>query len=110
MPIVTYVHPDGTETRLDVAAGRSVMQAAVSAGIDEIVGECGGQAMCATCHVFVDQAWIERVAELMPMQESEDVMLDETLPPRRSVSRLGCQLIMRDELDGLIVHLPVPAL
>ncbi len=61
MPSLTYVHPDGTKQSVEVPAGKRIMQAAIGAGIDGIVAECGGQAMCATCHVYIDSAWADRL-------------------------------------------------
>lgn len=103
MPTITYVQPDGTKQDLDVPAGKRIMQAAIGAGIDGIVAECGGQAMCATCHVYVDSAWADR---LPPVGDDEDEMLEDTVCERTSESRLSCQLPVTDELDGLVVRLP----
>lgn len=103
MPTVTYIHPDGTKRDLDVPAGKRVMQAAVGAGIDGIVAECGGQAMCATCHVYLDSAWIDTFPAIT---DEEDEMLDDTVSERTDTSRLSCQLVVTDEHDGLIVELP----
>ena len=103
MPKIVYRAPDGTERGVDAAAGSSVMQAALAAGIDGIVAECGGNAMCATCHVFVDP---DRAGELPPMSPEEDEMLDCAMTDRRDTSRLSCQLPVTTELDGLVVELP----
>lgn len=103
MPSITYIDSDGSETTIDAAAGTSVMQAAVMNGIDGIVGECGGNLMCATCHVYVDEEWVGRLAE---RDEVEEEMLEETAAPRRGCSRLSCQITMNDDTDGLVVHLP----
>lgn len=104
MTRVVFHHADGASDELTVADGMSVMRAAVNGGVAGIVGECGGQAMCATCHVYVDHAFVDR---LPPMGEDEDEMLDETTAPRDPVrSRLGCQLQLSDALDGLEVYVP----
>lgn len=103
MPTITYVQPDGTKQELDVPAGKRIMQAAIGAGIDGIVAECGGQAMCATCHIYVDSTWADR---LPPVGDDEDEMLEDTVCERTSESRLSCQLPVTDELDGLVVRLP----
>jgi 2Fe-2S ferredoxin len=103
MPSIVFVHPDGRRTEVPARAGVSVMQTAVDAGIDEILGECGGNMMCATCHVYVDDAWTDRVG---PAGAGEDAMLDETAQPRGATSRLSCQLTVAAELDGLVVRLP----
>ena len=103
MPKVTYIHPDGSADTVEVAPGTSVMQAAITNGIDGIVAECGGSAMCATCHVYVEPQF----AALLPdMASAEDEMLGETASPRRPESRLGCQLPLSPALDGLVVRLP----
>lgn len=103
MPSVTYVHPDGTRQSVDARAGDSVMETATGNDVDGIVAECGGSAMCATCHVYVDEAWADRLA---PRSEVEDDLLDSTASERRTSSRLSCQLPVTAELDGLVVHLP----
>lgn len=103
MPSVTYVTPDGARDDVEVAEGSSVMRGAVRHGIEGIVAECGGDAMCATCHVYVD----EDQPHLPPeMSDEEDALLDGTASERRPNSRLSCQLPMTAALDGLVVHLP----
>ncbi|HWI70985.1 MAG TPA: 2Fe-2S iron-sulfur cluster-binding protein [Baekduia sp.] len=103
MPSVTYIDTDGSETTIDAPAGVSVMQTALMNGVDGIVGECGGNLMCATCHVYVDEKWADRLSE---RDEVEEEMLEETAAPRRSCSRLSCQIELDDATDGLVVHLP----
>lgn len=103
MPKIIYRSASGTEDYVDTTAGTTVMQAAVSAGIDGIIAECGGNAMCATCHVFVDP---ERIEEFAAMAADEDEMLDCAVTDRRDNSRLSCQLVVSDDHDGLVVELP----
>jgi 2Fe-2S ferredoxin len=103
MPTINYIHPDGTKQDVSIPVGKRVMQAAIGAGVDGIVGECGGQAMCATCHVYIDADWADR---LPPMTDDEDEMLDDTVSPRTTESRLSCQIPMTEDLDGLVVRLP----
>jgi 2Fe-2S ferredoxin len=103
MPTLHIVRPDGSTREIDAAAGTSVMQAVVSAGEPGIVGECGGSAMCATCHVHVDEAWADR---LPPPLANELELLDCTACERGPTSRLACQLKLGDDLDGLRVRLP----
>ena len=103
MPKVTYVDPDGTQRELEAEAGTSVMVAAVNADIDGIVAECGGSLMCATCHVYVDDAFAGRLPE---MSSDEDEMLDAAASERLPTSRVSCQIELSDELDGLVVRLP----
>jgi ferredoxin, 2Fe-2S len=103
MPKITFIQTDGNQTVLEVANGTSLMQAAVANGITGIVAECGGSAMCATCHVYVDQAWAER---LRTMDAVEQEMLDSVADERLPESRLSCQIVVTPELDGLVVRLP----
>lgn len=103
MPVVTYVEHDGAEHRIDVPGGESVMQGAVNNGVEGIAAECGGGLACATCHCYVDEAWMERVGP--PSQDEQD-MLEATSSERRPTSRLSCQITVTDDLDGLIVRLP----
>lgn len=103
MPLISYIHADGTREVLDVAVGVSVMQGATSHGIDGIVAECGGNAMCATCHVYVEPDQLDR---LPPMSVDEDALLEGTASDRRANSRLSCQLPVTPGLDGLVVWLP----
>ena len=103
MPKITYVHPSGTRTVLDVPVGTSVMRAAILNGVDGIVAECGGEMMCATCHDYVEEGQLERT----PTQsDDEKAMLEFTASERRPTSRLSCQLVVTPEFDGLVVYLP----
>ncbi|MDQ2780884.1 MAG: 2Fe-2S iron-sulfur cluster-binding protein [Pseudomonadota bacterium] len=83
--------------------GRSLMQAAVDAGIDGIAADCGGCLSCATCHVFVGEAWR---AKLPPASSDEAAMLEMTAVPHETGSRLSCQIELVSTLDGLEVRLP----
>lgn len=104
MPVVTFVHANGTREDLEVSLGSSIMHAAVNAGIDGIVGECGGSAMCATCHVYISS---EGEGKKLPeVSAVEDEMLNSTVSERRPNSRLSCQLLMTAELEGLVLILP----
>ena len=103
MPDITFVHPDGTEQGMEAPEGVSVMQVATGAGVDGIVAECGGQALCATCHVYVDTAWAGRLPA--PLSE-ESEMLDCTAAERLPGSRLACQIRVTAALDGLVVRIP----
>lgn len=100
MPKVTYISPDGSETTLEAREGDSVMETAVKAGVKGIVAECGGSCACATCHVYVEDAFVDAVGEAGPL---EDDMLDGAAAERKPSSRLSCQIKMRDELDGMTV-------
>ena len=103
MPKVTFRQTDGSEQTVEVKSGTSVMLGALTAGIEGIEAECGGSCMCATCHVFVDEAWLDKLPKVQVM---EDEMLDDTATERQSNSRLSCQIDMSDDLDGLVVTLP----
>lgn len=100
MPKVTYVTPDGARHDVVVENGYSVMEGAINNNIDGIVAECGGACACATCHSYIDDAWL---GKLPPMEDMEDSMLDAAFD-RRDNSRLTCQIEMNDELDGLVVY------
>lgn len=103
MPTITYVQPSGAETVLTVDPTTSVMRAAVTAGVPGIVGECGGQAMCATCHVLVRPEYLDGLPEI---SEDEGEMLDCTATPRDGTrSRLGCQITCGGS-DALVVDVP----
>lgn len=102
MPFVTFVHPDGRETEIEASEGTNVMQAATMSGVEGIIGECGGAAMCATCHIYVDS---EQLEHLPPVSAFEHEMLDCTASPREANSRLGCQVPLHSNLY-LRVHLP----
>ncbi|MEO6271182.1 MAG: 2Fe-2S iron-sulfur cluster-binding protein [Lautropia sp.] len=103
MPRFSLIAPDGKTTHLDGERGHSVMQTAVAQGVKGIVGECGGSAMCATCHVYVDPAW---TARLQPMLATEAEMLECTSSERRPESRLSCQIKLSAQLEGLVLRLP----
>jgi 2Fe-2S ferredoxin len=103
MPSITYVHPDGSREVLEVPVGTSVMRGAILNSVDGIVAECGGEMMCATCHVYVDEPYRDR----MPAQsDDEKAMLEFTASERKPNSRLSCQLVVTPEMDGLVVYLP----
>ncbi|MCL4182892.1 MAG: 2Fe-2S iron-sulfur cluster binding domain-containing protein [Burkholderiaceae bacterium] len=102
MPHITYIESDGTTHRVEADAGRSLMQIAVEHAIPGILGDCGGACSCATCHAYVDTAWISR---LPPRSESEAFML-EGVADLRENSRLCCQIRVQPDLDGMIVRLP----
>ena len=102
MARITYIEHDGTAHPIEVAPGLSVMQGAVNEGVPGIDATCGGACACATCHVFVDPAWLATVG---PPNPEEAEMLDFA-EDRRDNSRLSCQIAVSDVLDGLVVRLP----
>ncbi|HYZ31657.1 MAG TPA: 2Fe-2S iron-sulfur cluster-binding protein [Crenalkalicoccus sp.] len=103
MPTILFIHPDGRREPVEAGIGESAMQAATGHGIPEILAECGGNCMCATCHVYVEPAQLDR---LPPMSAEEDALLEGTAAERRPESRLSCQIRMVPSLDGLVLHLP----
>jgi 2Fe-2S ferredoxin len=101
MPNITFIEPDGTKRDIAFTPGESVMQAATGAGIAGIIGECGGSCMCATCHVYLDEADFAR----LPAAESLELeTLEFVATGPRPTSRLGCQIRLDDALDGLVLH------
>ncbi len=100
---ITYISDAGDSRTIDVPVDYSVMEGAIKNNVDGIVAECGGACMCATCHVYVDPSWLQK---LPPMQSDEDAMLDSTASDRLPNSRLSCQLRVSKALDGLIVRTP----
>jgi len=101
MASITYLRPDGESTTVEVSDGVSIMRAALTNDIDGIVGECGGQAMCATCHVYVQNA-----PDLHEVADDEDEMLECTADERLPNSRLGCQVKAGVHFKELTVRLP----
>jgi 2Fe-2S ferredoxin len=101
MPKMTFIERDGTPREVDAALGLSVLEVAHRHGVD-IEGACEGSLACSTCHVVVDSAWFGKLAK--PTEDEED-MLDLAFDLQET-SRLGCQIIMTDALDGLVVKLP----
>ncbi len=102
MTLILFRLPDGSQQEIEAEDGMSVMQAAIMNGVEGIVGECGGSAMCATCHVHVE----EGAEHLAPADETETEMLDCTASPRDACSRLSCQLFAAGGIDRLAVRIP----
>ena len=102
MARITYVEFNGTRHSIDVPPGQSVMEGAVRNGVPGIDADCGGNCACATCHVYVDEAWIAKVA---PPEQGEQSML-EFVRGAEANSRLSCQMAVTAELDGLVVTMP----
>jgi ferredoxin, 2Fe-2S len=103
VPRIVFIKPDGERREIEAADGESVMQAALNNLVDGIVGECGGDLSCATCHVFVDPEWFPALDEA---SEDEEDMLEATSEAPTKFSRLSCQIKCDKKLDGLVVHLP----
>jgi len=102
MPKAIFVSPQGQESEVDIPSGWSLMEGAREHGVNGIVAECGGGAICGTCHVQVDGAWFAHTGT----QEMGEEALLEVVPERVETSRLACQVIMSDELDGIRVTIP----
>ena len=103
MPKVTYVSHEGQQTTVDVPVGENVMRGALYNAIEGIAGECGGAPSCATCHVYVDEAWVAKVGAA---NDVENELLEGVTSERKSCSRLSCQIAMSDALDGVVIHMP----
>ena len=102
MPKITYIEHNGESHEIEVANGLSVMEGAVQNNIPGIDADCGGSCACATCHVYVDEKWFDK----LPKKEGpEEDMLDVAFETNK-FSRLGCQITISDELDGLVVKMP----
>lgn len=103
MAKVTWKLASGREITADVKSGNNLMNAAVANNVPGVIGECGGCLSCATCHVYVDEAWTAQVGK---PHGSEDAMLEITEAEKTPLSRLSCQFTMSDALDGLVLHVP----
>lgn len=103
MSIINFVEPGGQAVAVDVAEGWSLMQGAVAAGVEGILGECGGACACATCHCYVEEA---RLPALPPPSPTEMDMLEYVSAARQPNSRLACQIKASPALAGLVVRLP----
>jgi 2Fe-2S ferredoxin len=105
MATMTFIMPDGSEKKVDAPLGLSVMEIAQKNNIEQIEGACGGSMACATCHVYVHPDWREKCLPDGARSEEEEDMLDLAFDVRDD-SRLGCQISMNENLDGLVVALP----
>jgi len=103
MANITYIEFGGTSHSLDIANGTSIMEGARDNNVPGIEGDCGGACACSTCHVYVDDTWLEK---LPAMDDMERDMLDFAHEPHATRSRLTCQLKVTDALEGLIVQMP----
>jgi 2Fe-2S ferredoxin len=102
MPKITFIEHDGTARTVEGEIGSTVMETALKNDVPGIVAECGGSCTCATCLVHVDQAWADKVGT---RSEEEEDQLDNAFDVRPT-SRLSCQIVVTEELDGLVVHTP----
>jgi 2Fe-2S ferredoxin len=102
MTKITFVQTDGERIETEAQLGSTVMETAIMNGVPGVIAECGGACTCATCHVYVDDAWTEAVGGPSAMEED---MLDFAFDVK-ATSRLSCQIKVKDHLDGLVVHVP----
>jgi 2Fe-2S ferredoxin len=103
MTKITFIEQCGDKHVIDVANGLTIMEVAKHNNIIGIIGECGGGCACATCHVYIDDSWIERTGTTSIMEEP---LLEFTASEAKPTSRLSCQIRISGDLDGLIVFLP----
>ncbi len=103
MAKITYIEHNGKEHTVDVPSGLTVMEGARDNNVPGIEADCGGACACSTCHVYVDEAWVDK---LEPKDAMEEDMLDFAWEPDMVKSRLTCQIKVTDEMDGLIVRMP----
>ena len=102
MPKITYIEHNGKSHTIEVSNGLSVMEGAVQNNIPGIDADCGGSMACATCHVYVKEEWFNKLPK---KEDGEDDMLDMAFEPKKN-SRLSCQLMVTDQIEGLVVNLP----
>ena len=102
MPKITYIEDSGEEHVVEAPVGQTVMEAAVKHAVPGIDADCGGACACATCHVYVDEAWLAKTGDSSSMEQS---MLDFANDVQDN-SRLSCQIKVSEALDGLVVRLP----
>jgi 2Fe-2S ferredoxin len=99
MPKITYISHEGKKNTVEVAVGLSVMEGAIQNTIEGIDADCGGSMACATCHVYVSENWLDKLEKSL---DAEQDMIDMAYEPKKN-SRLSCQIIVTNELDGLEV-------
>lgn len=102
MPQITFINADGTKTEVDAKIGDSIMRAALDNGVAGLSAECGGCLSCATCHAYVGEDWVDRIA---PPSEEEQVMIECAIDVRPT-SRLSCQVQVAEDMDGMVVEIP----
>ena len=102
MPKITYIDITGEQRTIDVEKGLTVMEGAVQNQIPGIDADCGGGMACATCHVYVKEEWLNKLSKA---EDAEQDMIDMAFEPKKN-SRLSCQLMVSDQIDGLVVNLP----
>lgn len=103
MPEITFIDQDGTERTVEAEIGATVMETAVNNDVPGILATCGGSCSCATCHVYVDEDWFDR----LPAPQIDELDMLDTAHDLEPTSRLSCQLTVTEELDGLVVRTPL---
>ena len=103
MPKITYIENSGQSKTVEIENGLSLMEGAIQNNIPGIDADCGGSMACATCHVYVEEKWLDKIPKA---EDGEVDMIDMAYEPK-SNSRLSCQIIINDELDGLVVKTPL---
>jgi 2Fe-2S ferredoxin len=102
MPTITFIDQDGNQREIEAEAGSTVMETAINSDVPGILATCGGSCSCATCHVYVDDSWVDK----LPPPELEEMDMLDTAHDLQENSRLSCQIKVTDEIDGLIVTTP----
>ena len=102
MPKITYIEHNGKSHQIEVANGLTVMEGAIQNNISGIDADCGGSCACATCHVYIDEKWFNKLSK---KEDAEQDRLDMAFEPNK-FSRLSCQITVTDELDGMVVKMP----
>jgi 2Fe-2S ferredoxin len=102
MPTIKFIEHSGTEHEIDIPSGLTIMEGATKNKIPGIDADCGGACACATCHVYIDNAWLEKIPQ---KEDGEEDMLDFAFEVKDN-SRLSCQVTVNDDLDGLIINIP----
>jgi 2Fe-2S ferredoxin len=102
MPTITFIDQDGNEREIEAEVGSTVMETAINNDVPGILATCGGSCSCATCHVYVDETWFDK----LPPPELEEMDMLDTAHDLQENSRLSCQIKVTEELDGLIVTTP----
>ena len=104
MPKLHFIHPNGQTTSLDAPIGKSVMNICRDYGFSEVIAECGGAALCATCHVYVDESQYDMFAK---PNEIENQLLEFVASEKKATSRLSCQLLITENCDNLRIYFPI---
>ncbi len=102
MTKITFIQPSGIDIEVDATPGNSLMQTAIDNMVDGILADCGGSCSCATCHCYIDEKFFDKIPTANATEES---MLDFVVEPQDN-SRLSCQVVVTDDMDGMVVTLP----